>query len=218
MTHSYKIDSCPQCGEPRNAEIIKGTPFKRICAACANRNRRTSRNLIPNDRVFLEELYWNQKLSMNRIADIYHVGSSTVDAKLKELGIKTRSPREAQLLRGEQNSGVNNPNYKNGRTQNGKTGYVFILKPDHPRAHQGYVREHILVWEEAHGIPLPKGWVVHHINGIKNDNRPENLLGLPSRHHYRLIPELQKVIRMLESKLSCVEVKEIEEARYGSQA
>jgi len=205
MTHRYKIDSCPQCGKPRNAEIINGTPLKRICAACANRNRRTSRNLIPDDRSFLEDLYWNQKLSINRIADIYHVGSSTVYAKLRELGIKIRSRREAQLLRGELNSGVNNPNYKNGRTQNGKDGYVFILNPNHPRSHQGYVREHLLVWEEANDRPLPEGWIIHHINGIKNDNRRENLLALPSKRHYRLIPELQKVIRILESKLSIAE-------------
>lgn len=36
--------------------------------------------------------------------------------------------------------------------------------------------EHIIVAEEVLGHPLPRGAVVHHINGVKTDNRRENLL------------------------------------------
>ena len=42
--------------------------------------------------------------------------------------------------------------------------------------------EHIKVWEDHHG-PLPDKWVVHHLNGIKDDNRPENLVGMARSHH-----------------------------------
>lgn len=34
--------------------------------------------------------------------------------------------------------------------------------------------EHRWVWEQAHG-PIPRGAMIHHINGIKTDNRIENL-------------------------------------------
>jgi hypothetical protein len=47
--------------------------------------------------------------------------------------------------------------------------------PDHPRASGKRVFEHIVVWERANNTPIPDGCVVHHINGIKNDNRIENL-------------------------------------------
>ena len=48
-------------------------------------------------------------------------------------------------------------------------------------------REHHLVWEAAHG-PVPKGLFIHHRNGIRDDNRLENLqLMAPSDHavHHR---------------------------------
>jgi hypothetical protein len=45
--------------------------------------------------------------------------------------------------------------------------------------------EHDLVWEQAHG-PIPVGFVVHHVNHDKLDNRLENLELLDPLVHKRI--------------------------------
>jgi hypothetical protein len=67
-----------------------------------------------------------------------------------------------------------NFNWRGGKTKTTK-GYILVYYPGHHRNSNNYVFEHILVMEERIGRNLVSGETVHHINGIRDDNRPENL-------------------------------------------
>lgn len=70
--------------------------------------------------------------------------------------------------------GEGHPRWKGGRRKVGQ--YYQVLRPNHPQANtRGYVYEHRIVMEQVIGRYLDPTEVVHHINGIKMDNRPENL-------------------------------------------
>ena len=64
----------------------------------------------------------------------------------------------------------------NGGKTVDKNGYVLRRAAGHPFANSnGYVREHRLVMEQKLGRYLEPEEVVHHRNGIKADNDPQNL-------------------------------------------
>lgn len=70
--------------------------------------------------------------------------------------------------------GEEHPSWKGGVTTS--AGYRMLHLQDHPNAQKsGYVMEHIVVMSQFLGRPLLPGENVHHLNGIRDDNRIENL-------------------------------------------
>ena len=95
-----------------------------------------------------------------------------------------------------------NPHWKGGKIT--YQGYVMIRRDRMTKKGNKYQFEHRLIMEQYLGRYLKPEEIVHHINGIRNDNRVENLvLTTKSKHqHYTLVKQLQEKIRVLESKLA----------------
>ena len=80
-------------------------------------------------------------------------------------------------------SGEHSGNFKGYRRRRPK-GYIYCYVPDHPNASKhGLVPEHRLVMEKHLGFIIPKEFDVHHLNGIKDDNRIENLTVMTHAAH-----------------------------------
>lgn len=78
----------------------------------------------------------------------------------------------------EKYKGNKHSKWKGGRLKT-VLGYILIYAPKHPfrnKVGKGYVLEHRLVMEKKLGRYLTKNEIVHHINGIKDDNRLKNLV------------------------------------------
>ena len=80
--------------------------------------------------------------------------------------------------------GENNPDWKGGKYK--QHGYIHIRMPNHPHAnHSGYIRRCRLVMEQVLGRYLLPEERVHHINGIKDEDKPENLVILTNSEHMK---------------------------------
>lgn len=85
-----------------------------------------------------------------------------------------------------------------GGVRTDKDGYVFI------NINGSYVKRATIVCESINGTKLKSGDVVHHINGVKDDDRPENLTAMTRLEHNRLHGKLIKGKRGKKVKSVCL--------------
>ena len=109
----------------------------------------------------------------------------SIQKKANHLNL-TKDKEIYSAMKSIDNEGDKCCNWKGGRKYN-RNGYVFILDKGNPGADKnGYIFEHRKVMSEHIGRPLEDSEIVHHINGIKDDNRIENLELLINGEHTTL--------------------------------
>ena len=137
-------------------------------------------------------LLYESGKTQSEIAALLGVSQKVIFNFMRRHGIKSRVAAKRNQLR------ENNSSWAGGIRQ--EKGYVLLYRPEHPNAKpNGYVREHDLVASEMIGRPLrwygatdSRSEVVHHINGDKTDNTPQNLLVLSPKEHRRIHSAVRK--------------------------
>jgi hypothetical protein len=146
-------------------------------------------------------MYTAQQKSIPQIASELTLPRSRVRNALLYGGVKPRDRLAAIKLAKKSGRYAQRPTparrcWGGGKRRN-ESGYVQVWQADS----KNYIFEHRIVWEAAHG-PLPRGWTVHHINGVKDDNRLENLLALPKKSHAKIWQFVQYRIQQLEQEVA----------------
>lgn len=128
------------------------------------------------DKIWLKKRYIDDQCSIRDIALEIGATLGAVHSALRWLGFELRKSRAGLNIKFPNGRfGSDSSRWKGGIRHHSK-GYIQIYSPDHPHTtKEGYVMEHRLVMEKHLGRILDPTEVVNHLNGIKNDNRIENL-------------------------------------------
>lgn len=170
---------CKECGE----EFKSYNKNPKFCS-------KECKNASITTRIDIEEAkkIYKSGMTQEEVAKKLETTQKVIWRLFKKHGFKCR------IAKKRNQEGDKNSYWKGGISQSGK-GYVWIKCKGHPRAKKSgdYVPAHVLIIEQKLGRFLnyygqnnPNNEVIHHNNGITNDNRIENLVLMSFAEHSTL--------------------------------
>ncbi len=200
---NYNVDKKPLLSHARNVPFYLETkmPTKRICLNCGKEfyirglktegkglfcsrlctnEGKTKRATVIKRCLYCNKEFETKKGKIKRGFGKYCSRKCVINdprfkIRLKQIGFKKGQISPTKGKKFPQRCGENHHRWKGGRVKN-NNGYVSVLMRNHPFADKrGYILEHRLVMAKHLGRNLQVWEVIHHKNGIKDDNRIENL-------------------------------------------
>ena len=200
------MKTCPKCGRtlPESEFALdksKKDGLSSVCRDCMfeyyKKKRPQARQMgrrkeLPT-RDVLQTLYIDDGHTIGDIAGTYNVSHTTILKLMRRYGIKANAIRWA-----------------NGRQPHQNHGYIYV-----PISNGKSRPMHDIVAEKMIGRPLCKGECVHHINGVKDDNRPENLAVMTYSEHGKL--HSRKTIASGKHHLVKLTIEQVIEIRNSNE-
>ena len=125
------------------------------------------RDKVKANNVRFKGAYWICKCECGRVKSV--PARSLVSGKSRSCGCLREDNKKKK-------SAMRKSNPHSIKRFYSSDGYVLFYFPEHPNCDSnGQLREHVFIMSEHLGRPIDSGETVHHKNGVKDDNRLENL-------------------------------------------
>ncbi len=175
------------------------------------------RRFTKDEQELIRHLYYDLEYSTTMVRDTLKSDMKTIHYWVKKFGIP-RNRSEAQFVAIKYGRKFNPLREQSHFWKGGKFinhfGYkCILLKPNDPffciaktpyHPQGAYILEHRLIMAQYLNRPLTKDEIIHHLNGIRLDNRIQNLaIVVRSNHPTKTLTQLlKKRIRELEAEIS----------------
>lgn len=235
----YTEVTCPVCDRKRGVLVYliraHRKTFTAICKYCARPAYKDARPLrleevrpeireyVNLDRQFFKPVFNKKKqrffnaLFVDVTCKMCHSIRQVTPAS-----IRAHDQHFTTLCNDCHNKGEHNPNWGGGRTVKYGSGYValkvFDTHPDFEMVksmirEDNTILEHRLVMAQKLGRALGRWELVHHVNGNKTDNEPENLIVTNHREHFAItlaesqVKKLRKKNESLKKRVRELEIQ-----------